>query len=392
MNRSILHCDMNNFYASVECMLDPSLRKYPVAVCGSVEERHGIVLAKNYAAKAFDVKTGDAVWQAKQKCKDLVIVPPHYEEYIKYSKLARSVYSRFTDQVEPYGIATSRGTVGDDIKALQELGVEIEVETSTQKRFSLIGRRFDLPELKTLIDAVESARFIPKEKSAELVRKLGSLTSLYNTSKLIRNVDVENRIKSNNEKIYYIMEALNDAINDHKKVSFQYFTFNVRKEQKLKHDGFTYVLSPYKLIWNGDYYYVVGYSEKHEGIGIFRVDRIARFPKILEADAVLPPKDFDINIYLNSMFRMYSGDRKQIELVCDNNLMDAIVDKFGQEVTVLANDMKSFRAIITTATGPVFYSWVFGFGGHVSIKAPEDVKEEYTKLVLEAAEAVKKTQ
>ena len=82
MLRSILHCDMNNFYASVECMLDPALKKYPIAVCGSVEERHGIVLAKNYKAKAFDVKTGDAVWQAKQKCKDLVVVPPHYEEYI----------------------------------------------------------------------------------------------------------------------------------------------------------------------------------------------------------------------------------------------------------------------------------------------------------------------
>lgn len=81
MLRSILHCDMNNFYASVECMLDPALKKYPIAVCGSVEERHGIVLAKNYKAKAFDVKTGDAVWQAKQKCKDLVVVPPHYEEY-----------------------------------------------------------------------------------------------------------------------------------------------------------------------------------------------------------------------------------------------------------------------------------------------------------------------
>lgn len=95
MLRSILHCDMNNFYASVECMLDPALKKYPIAVCGSVEERHGIVLAKNYKAKAFDVKTGDAVWQAKQKCKDLVVVPPHYEEYIKYSKLARSVYERY---------------------------------------------------------------------------------------------------------------------------------------------------------------------------------------------------------------------------------------------------------------------------------------------------------
>lgn len=84
MSRSILHCDMNNFYASVECMLDPVLKKYPVAVCGSVEERHGIVLAKNYAAKAFGIKTGDAVWQAKQKCRNLVVVPPHFEEYIKY--------------------------------------------------------------------------------------------------------------------------------------------------------------------------------------------------------------------------------------------------------------------------------------------------------------------
>ena len=93
---------MNNFYASVECMLDPVLKKYPVAVCGSVEERHGIVLAKNYAAKAFGIKTGDAVWQAKQKCRNLVVVPPHFEEYIKYSKLARNVYQRYTDQVEPY--------------------------------------------------------------------------------------------------------------------------------------------------------------------------------------------------------------------------------------------------------------------------------------------------
>lgn len=320
---------------------------------------------------------------------------PFYVAKMLYEQTDEDHYltiAQIMEQLErDYGISTSRGTVGDDIKALQELGIDITVESSTQKRFSLIERRFNLPELKTLIDAVESARFIPKEKSAELVSKLGSLTSSHNTEKLIRNVDVENRIKASNEKIYYIMEALNDAINGHKKVSFQYFTYNVRKEQKLKYDGFTYVFSPYKLIWNGDYYYVVGYSEKHEGIGSFRVDRIVRCPKILEADAEQPPKDFDLNMFLNSMFRMYNGDRKQIELVCDNDLMDSIIDKFGQDVTVLANDMKSFRAIVTTATGPVFYSWVFGFGGHVSIKAPEEVKEEYAKLVLEAAEEVKKT-
>lgn len=287
-----------------------------------------------------------------------------------------------------YGINTSRGTVADDIKVLKELGIEIEVEASTQNRYYLIGRRFDLPELKTLIDATESARFIPKEKSAALVTKLGSLTSSFNAAKLVRNVDVENRIKAENEKIYYIMEALNDAINAQKKVSFQYFSYNVRKEQKTKNNGFTYVFSPYKLIWNGDYYYIVGYSEKHGGVGSFRVDRIARQPKILDEDAVQPPSDFDLNVYLNSVFRMYNGERKQIELICADDLMDAVIDKFGKDVAVLDNDMKSFRVLVNASVGSVFYSWVFGFGGRLSIKGPEEVKAEYAKMIFDAAKAL----
>ena len=238
-----------------------------------------------------------------------------------------TIAQMMTQLEKDYGINTSRGTVGDDIKALKELGLEIQVDNSTQNRYYLIGRRFDLPELKTLIDATESARFITKDKSAALVEKLASLTSQFNRNKLVRNVDVENRIKAENEKVYYIMEALNDAINDRKKVSFQYFSYNVRKEQKAKNDGFTYVFSPYKLIWNGDYYYAVGYSEKHGGVGSFRVDRIARQPKILDEDAVQPPADFDLNVYLNSMFRMYNGERKQIELVCSNDLMVSCIIK-----------------------------------------------------------------
>ena len=145
---------MNNFYASVECMLDPVLKKYPVAVCGSVEERHGVVLAKNYAAKAFGIKTGDAVWQAKQKCRNLVVVPPHFEEYIKYSKLARNVYQRYTDQVEPYGMDEcwldisgtdytfgSPEKVANDIRETIkfELGLTISVGVSFNKIFAMLG-------------------------------------------------------------------------------------------------------------------------------------------------------------------------------------------------------------------------------------------------------------
>lgn len=167
MARNILHCDMNNFYASVECMLDPSLKKYPVAVCGSVEERHGIVLAKNYKAKAFNVQTGDAVWQAKEKCKDLVIVPPHYEEYIKYSKLARNVYERYTDQVEPYGMDEcwlditgtemlfgSPERVANEIRETMkfELGLTISVGVSFNKIFAKLGSDMKKPDAVTVIE------------------------------------------------------------------------------------------------------------------------------------------------------------------------------------------------------------------------------------------------
>lgn len=289
-----------------------------------------------------------------------------------------------------YGISTSRGTVGDDIKALQTFGVEIEVEQSTQNRYYLIGRRFDLPELKLLIDAVESARFIPKEKSSVLVSKLSLLASPFDAPKLVRNVDVENRIKADNEKIYYIMEALNDAINDKKKVSFQYYTYTRNKERLAKHDGKVYLFSPYKMIWNGDYYYVVGYSEKHGSIGSFRVDRIVTTPQILSEEQHEPPKEFDLNVYLNSMFRMYNGERKQVELICDNDLMDAVIDKFGKDVDVSAYDENSFKVDVMTSVGNVFYSWIFGFGGRVYINSPEDVKAEYAKMVVVAADTLEK--
>lgn len=111
---------------------------------------------------------------------------------------------------------------------------------------------------------------------------------------------------------------------------------------------------------------------------------MARQPNVLDEDAVNPPKGFNLNTYLNSMFRMYNGQRKEIELICDNDVMDAIIDKFGKDVKVLANDMKSFRVIVNTAVGSVFYSWLFGFGGKVCIKSPEDVKEQYRQMVEKA--------
>lgn len=166
MGRNILHCDMNNFYASVECMLDPSLKGIPVAVCGSVAERHGIVLAKNYPAKAYGVQTGEAVWQAKSKCPGLRVVEPHYDEYVKYSALARGIYSRFTDMVEPYGmdecwldITGCEKLFGPPEKVADiiretvkfELGLTISVGVSFNKIFAKLGSDLKKPDAVTVI-------------------------------------------------------------------------------------------------------------------------------------------------------------------------------------------------------------------------------------------------
>ena len=157
---------MNNFYASVECFLNPKLKPYPVAVCGSAEERHGIVLAKNYKAKAFGVSTGEAIWQAKQKCKDLVVVPPHYEEYMKFSKAAREIYEDYTDQVEAFGmdecwldVTGSVGIYGDGEKIAQEirerikfeLGLTVSIGVSFNKIFAKLGSDLKKPDAVTVI-------------------------------------------------------------------------------------------------------------------------------------------------------------------------------------------------------------------------------------------------
>ena len=278
---------------------------------------------------------------------------------------------------EKYGLKVYRTTINSDIEQLRQFGIDICINKSTQNRYFIDGRLFDVPELKLLIDAVESSKFITKKKSMELVEKLGTLASKNSSTDLKRNLCIEGRLKPVNEQIYYIVDALNDAINQGKKVSFQYFQYNVKKEQKLRHDGEVYVFSPYTLVWNGDYYYVIGYSDKHQDIGSFRVDRIYKQPKIMKEDAIPRPEDFDEAEYVKTMFHMYSTKPQMVELICDNDIMDTIIDKFGEDVKTYAYSLSSFKAEVEVATSHVFYSWVFGFGGRVKIKGPESVKREY---------------
>ena len=177
-DRAILHIDMNNFYASVECMMNPDLKPHPIAVCGSQEDRHGIVLAKNYKAKAFGVSTGEAIWQAKQKCPNLVIVPPHYEQYMRFSKLAREIYGRYTDLIEPFGmdevwadVTGCQRYIGTPLHIAEkiketikyELGLTVSIGVSFNKIFAKLGSDMKKPDAVTVI---------PKESFKEIVWEL----------------------------------------------------------------------------------------------------------------------------------------------------------------------------------------------------------------------------
>ena len=287
-----------------------------------------------------------------------------------------------------YGIDTHRTTIKSDIEILQKAGFGIDEQRSTQNRYRFIDRDFEIVELKTIIDAIASSKFIPEDKSSELIRKITLLAGANKARELKRNVVVDGRGKIENRQIFYIIDAINDAINQHKKISFQKIEYNVKKERVLHHGGEVYTFSPYSLVWDGDHYYVVGYSDKYQSIGSHRVDRIAKQPEILDEAAVAPPVGFDVGKYIQTNFRMYNAPRVEVELICDNGVMDAIIDRFGPDVHTFAGDLQNFRVIEEVAVGNVFFNWIFGFEGKVRIKGPESVKEQYRRMVENAAKII----
>ncbi len=217
---------------------------------------------------------------------------------------------------DEYGLAVHRTTLPNDFAMMEEAGIHIEVIKSRQNKYYYDDRPFDVPELKLLIDAVSSSKFITEWKSRELIKKLVSLTSDYNAEKLRRHITVEGRVKSENEKAFYILDRINTAIDKNCKISFQYADYNNRKRKELRNDGEAYKVSPYALVWDGDYYYMIGYCDNREHMRHFRLDRIYRVPDVLEKEEAVPaPKDFKLASYIQKIFRMYGGDETvEVEL------------------------------------------------------------------------------
>lgn len=285
-----------------------------------------------------------------------------------------------TGYLEAKGLTIDRKTLRSDLRLLISMGYDIVVVKSSPNKYFWGERTFEIPELKMLLDAVSSARFISETKSKQLTKKIMSLAGMQQREQLKRHVRAIGKTKADNKGLYYIIDTITEAINRKKKISFQYMEYNGRKEKILRNDGEVYILSPYVLYWNEDYYYVLGYSDKRERVTAFRIDRM-KTPSIMDDDAVSKPEDFDMSAYSNKVFQMFSGEETTVELECDTALMKYVIDRFGLDVETEELSEETFLAKVPVDLSPTFYGWVFQFGGGIRIIGPEEAVDGYMKML-----------
>ena len=290
------------------------------------------------------------------------------------------------DYLKEHDVPANEKTLRGDIKLLQELGLDIVKIVSRPNLFYWGERQFEVPELKLLVDAVSSSRFITKKKSNVLGKKLAQLASESQRKELRRHIQATNRVKSENESIYYSVNTVNEAINRRKKIRFQYSEYGPDLKEVLRGDGEVYELSPYALLWNEDYYYVVGWSDKHDNVSVFRVDRLDR-PMILDEKAVKRPEGFNLDDYSMPIFDMYEGpERVPVKLEVRNDLAKYIVDRFGTKLETKQISYDRFTVEVEVSLSPTFYAWVFQFAGGMRILKPKKAVDEIMKMVNQFVE------
>lgn len=289
-------------------------------------------------------------------------------------------------ELEKYEITAERKSIYDDIKALDELGIEIEGEQRGRLYYyHVVGRQFELAELKLLVDAVQSSKFITARKTTQLIKKMESFCSEHEAKQLSRQVFIQDRIKTMNESIYYSVDAIHNAIAENKKIRFQYFSWNIKKEQVLRHDGAYYCISPWALSWDDENYYLVGYDSEAGMIKHYRVDKMLRISVIDEArEGKEMFSRFNTAEYAKKNFAMFGGDEESVTIELENEMCSVFIDRFGKDITFVPKDENHCTLRLKVAMSSHFLSWIFALGSKVKIVGPESVmvrvREEIDRL------------
>lgn len=283
------------------------------------------------------------------------------------------------------GISAERKSIYDDLEYLQLFGIDICSTKTKTTNYFVASRDFELPELKLLVDSVQSSKFITHKKSLELISKIEKLTSRHNAKKLQRQVFVTNRVKTPNERIYYNVDKIHEAIAENKQITFKYFGLDVNKKKVYGKDGELYKESPVSLTWDDENYYLITYKEKYDSYVHYRVDKMENI-EITEDSRVLSEKPFDLSIYSKSMFQMYSGEETDVSIQFENELVGVVYDRFGVDVPIIKTDEKHFICNVKVAVSPHFLSWIISFGNKAKILSPDYVQEQLYELIREVQE------
>ena len=306
------------------------------------------------------------------------------------------IFSEETDDLHPltmpdiisklaaYGVNANRKTLYLDFEELRNFGLDIISSKAGHDCFYNLGSRdFELPELKLLVDSVQSSKFITDKKSKELIKKLESLASKYEGRQLQRQVVISGRIKTMNESIYYNVDKLHEAIGSGCQIRFKYYQWNVNKEMDLRKNGAWYQVSPWALMWDDENYYLVAFDAEDGKIKHYRVDKMISIS--VTKDIRLGQeqfKKFNMANYSKSLFGMYGGDEVKVMLEVKNDMAGVIIDRFGKDVIIAPVDSERFRVSVNVSLSNQFLGWIMAVGDGVKIDGPDKVVEKMKEEIV----------
>ena len=281
-----------------------------------------------------------------------------------------------------YEVVCSRKTVYRDITRLREYGLKIEQLRGSTPGYYVDERDFELAELKLLVDAVQSSKFITEKKSRDLIKKLGALTSRENSKQLQRQVYIYNRPKTINDAIYRNVDTIHDAIRENRQVTFRYLEWTMKKTLQQRHEGKLYQVSPWALTWDDENYYLLGFDKETEKIRHYRVDKMQDISLLhdrrLGRDQF---RDFDLASFSKKTFGMFGGVDTKVTLECEEHLAGVVIDRFGKDIMMIPHGDHIFTVTVLVSVSPQFFGWITGIGTGIRIAGPKHVQEEYKEYL-----------
>ena len=281
------------------------------------------------------------------------------------------------EELARHDIAAERKSIYDDLEALRSFGIDIVQQRGKQTGYYIGQREFELPELKLLVDSIQSSKFITEKKTVSLIHKLENLASVHDARMLERQVYVRNRVKSMNESVYYNVDEISGAISRDRMIRFRYFEFTVEKERQFRRGGAYYVLSPFALMWDDENYYMLAYDAQEARMKHFRVDKMSAITTLetnRQGKEVFA--ETDMSAYSKKVFGMFTGNVTPVRMRFVNHLAGAVIDRFGKDVMLLRDGPDGFTVTVNVAVSPLFFAWVFGFGTEAEILGPETVRQQ----------------